>query len=312
MVVKRNPSEQGMGLVMALMTLLLLSSLGAALLTATMVDIWIGDNYRTASQLLYLTESGIEDGRETLGRQTIAPSATPFISGRPLLDATGREVGRYSVGLARANPLTLQSVGVIGTARKTVEVRLEKSGFPVPAAPITSSEGGLNDGVDPRLKTPAGAERFVDGVARNATDTFNAAWDEVIVLSAVGSPADYRVVVVNGDCELNGSSGFGVLLVRGNLTVRGNFSWSGLIVVVGQGTLRAAGPTTGWVTGAVFLSRTRDIDRTHTNPLGTVLPQLGSALFDLSGNPVSIVWSAIEVDRANARFAYIPRSYREF
>src|SRR5213075_3291925 len=67
-------SERGIGLVMALMTLLLLS-----LLTATTVDVWIGDNYRTSTQLLYVTASGIEDGREMLTRAPILPSSQPFI-----------------------------------------------------------------------------------------------------------------------------------------------------------------------------------------------------------------------------------------
>src|SRR5687768_13522173 len=119
MVVKKS-CEKGIGLVMALMTLLLLSLLGAALLTATTIDIWIGDNYRTATQLLYLTESGIEDGREALLYGSVPVSPLPFIENKRLSDHSGREAGRYSVALVRANPLTLQSTGVIGTARKTI------------------------------------------------------------------------------------------------------------------------------------------------------------------------------------------------
>ena len=297
---------------MALLTLLLLSLLGAALLTATAVDVWIGDNYRTATSLLFLTESGIEDGRETLSHSVVAPSSLPFIKDRLLLDHTGREVGRYSVVLVRANPLTMQSVGVIGTARKTIEVRLARSGFPNPPGAITLSEGVLNDGIDTRLKTPAGAERFVEGIVLNATDRFDAAWDEVILLSSVGSPTDYRVVVVNGNCELDGAAGYGVLLVRGDLTFRGNFAWNGLILVIGQGTVRTVSPSTGWITGGVFLSHTRDVDRTSANPLGTLLSSLGPTVLDLAGNPVAITWSPAEIDRANERFPFVPTSYREF
>jgi hypothetical protein len=311
MVVKRS-SDKGIGLVMALMTLLLLSLLGAALLTATTVDIWIGDNYRTATQLLYLTESGIEDGRETLLQGMVAASSLPFIEDRRLLDRSGREAGRYSVALLRADPLTLQSTGVIGTARKTIEVRLDKSGFPSPPAAVTLSEGASDDGVDARLKTPAGAERFIEGILLHATDRFDAAWDEVIVLGPVGSPVDYRVVVVNGDCEFGGAGGYGLLLVRGDLTVRGNFTWNGLILVIGQGTMRAAGPTTGWITGGVFLSRTRDVDRSAVNSLGTLLPYLGATVLDHSGHTVTVEHSQVEMDRANHRFPYVPVSYREF
>lgn len=311
MVVKRS-CEKGIGLVMALMTLLLLSLLGAALLTATTIDVWIGDNYRTATQLLYLTESGIEDGREALLHGMVTVSSLPFIEDKRLLDHSGREAGRYSVALLRANPLTLQSIGVIGTARKTIEVRLDKSGFPSPPTAVTLSEGASGDGIDPRLKTPAGAERFVEGILLNATDRFGAAWDEKIVLGSVGSPVDYRIVVVDGDCEFGGAAGYGLLLVRGDLTVRGNFTWNGLVLVIGQGTMRAAGPTIGWITGGVFLSRTRDIDRSAVNSLGTPLPYLGAALLDLSGQTVTVDQSQVEIDRANDRFPFVPVSYREY
>ena len=305
-------SEKGIGLVLALMTLLLLSLLGAALLTATTVDVWIGDNYRTATQLLYLTESGIEAGREVLNRGVVAASSLPFINDERLMDSSGREVGHYSVSLLRANPLTLQSTGVIGTARKTIEVRLEKSGFPNLTAAVTLSEGALNDSVDPRLKTPAGAERFVEGIALNATDSFDATWDETIALGSVGSPVDYRVVVVNGNCEFGNAAGFGILLVRGELTVSGNFTWNGLILVIGQGTMHVASSTRGWVTGGIFLSRTRDVYRSSANPLGEVLAHLGAAAFDPAGNSVSIEWSPAEMDRANWRFPYVPVSYRKY
>jgi hypothetical protein len=307
-----NHSQKGIGLVMALMTLLLLSVLGAALLTATTVDVWIGDNYRTATQLLYLTEAGIEDGREALGAGMVTPSSSPFIKDRLLIDHSGRGVGRYSVSLLRADPLTLQSVGVLGTARKTVEVRLDKARFPSPPLAVTLSEGAPGDNVDPRLKTSGGAERFVEGIALNATDTFDAAWDEVIVLSSVGLPSAYRVVVVNGNCEIDGATGYGMLLVRGDLTVRGSFNWNGLILVIGQGTMRATGPVTGWISGGVFLSRTRDVDRTSTNALGTLLPNLGLATLDLSSGMISITPSQTEIDRANSGLPYVPVSYREY
>jgi len=305
-------SEKGIGLVMALMTLLLLSLLGAALLTATTVDIWIGDNYRTATQLLYLAESGIENGREVLSRESIEVSPLPFVKDRELVDHSGREIGRYSVWLIRANPLTLQSTGAIGTARKTIEVRLARSGFPSFPEAITFSEGALDDDLDSRLKSPAAVERIVEGILLNATDVFEPAWDASVSLGSVGSPEDYRVVVVNGDCEIGGAAGYGILLVRGDLTVRGNFTWNGLILAIGQGTIRVTDATTGWITGGVFLARTRDLDRSSANSLGTLLGVLGSATLDLDGNSVSVERSPAEMDRANQRFPYIPVSYREF
>ena len=53
----------------------------------------------------------------------------------------------------------------------------------------------------------------------------------------IGSGQDYRVVAVNGDCELSSGTGYGILLVRGNLKLSGNFHWNGLILVIGQGEI---------------------------------------------------------------------------
>ena len=44
------------------------------------------------------------------------------------------------------------------------------------------------------------------------------------------------VNVVNGDLTIGGS-GAGVLLVTGTLTLNGNFSWDGLILVIGEGAV---------------------------------------------------------------------------
>src|SRR5262245_63927970 len=59
-------SNQGAALILAVMILSLLSILGGALLTSTTLDIWIGDNYKTRTQALYLAEAGVEQAREEL------------------------------------------------------------------------------------------------------------------------------------------------------------------------------------------------------------------------------------------------------
>jgi hypothetical protein len=123
MVVKHD-SGKGIGLVLALIILALLSLLVAAMLTAVTVEVWISDNYRTESQLVYLAEAGIEEGREAIRSTPIPPFGIPFIEEKTLLDTTGGPAGRYSVTVVRHNPLTLRSEAAIGTARKTIDVRL--------------------------------------------------------------------------------------------------------------------------------------------------------------------------------------------
>jgi hypothetical protein len=308
-----NVQPHGVALILALVVLALLSVLAAALLTAVTVELRIGENYETHAQLLYTAEAGIEDGREALRTLLLAPSIDPFIRDKPLLDATGREAGRYSVTLLRTNPMTLRSVGVLRNARRTIETRVRKSGFPaLPDAVTLDADIPLPEGMDPRLESTEALEGIVRGIARNATDVFRPGWDEAMPLASVGSPADYRVVVVDGDCEFGNGAGYGILLVRGNLTVHGSFTWNGLVLVIGQGVVGASGKPAGWISGAVFLARTRDTDRSNENPLGTLLGRRGEVTLDLPPESVSIERNELEMIRANERFPYVVTSYREY
>jgi len=311
MVVK--DSENGIGLVLTLMILAFLSMLVAALLTAVTMEVWIGDNYRTETQLVYLTEAGIEDGREAMRLGPIPVSGISFIESKRLLDTTGREAGRYSVTVVRNNPLTLRSAGSIGTARKTIDVRLRKVGFPwLPQAITINEDQPPTESIDVRLQTPTGLENLVEGIVRHATDAYHPGSGETVSLGAVGSPSDYRVVVIDGDAEFGNASGYGLLLIRGNLRLYGTFSWNGLILLIGQGGLRATEGASGAIAGAVFLTRTRMDDRTAANPLGTLLQQRGPVTFDLPSGSATIGWSEVEMERANQRFPYLPTTYREY
>src|SRR6476659_6280752 len=67
-------SDHGVALILALLVLSFLTIIGSALLTTTAIDIWISDNYKSATQNLYLTETGIEQGREILRSSGSTPT----------------------------------------------------------------------------------------------------------------------------------------------------------------------------------------------------------------------------------------------
>ena len=311
MVVKHD-NENGIGLILALMILALLSMLIGAMLTAVTVEVWVGNNYRTESRLVYLAEAGIEDGREAMRSEAITPSADPFIQ-RTLLDTDGRTAGRYSVLLIRSNPPTLKSTGDLGPSRKTIEVRLRRAGFPSLAQAITLNEDiPLPAGTDPQLQVPERLERIVDGIVRHADDIRRPAYGEVVRLGAIGSPTEYRVVVLEGNGVLDNATGYGLLLVRGELELQGMVSWHGLILAIGQGVVRASDSSTVGISGALFLTRTRADDRSATNPLGTLLPQRGPVTLDLPAASATVAWSEDQIDHANRRFPYVPATWREY
>jgi hypothetical protein len=237
----------------------------------------------------------------------------PFIENKTLTDANGRETGRYSLVLVHTNPLTLRSIGRVGSARKTIDVRLRKTGFPwVPDAITLDEDIPLADGVDPRLASPAGLERIVQGILRNATEVFTPSWDEVLQLGSMGSSEDYRTIVVEGDCEFANASGYGTLLVRGDLRVSGSFAWNGLVLVIGQGVVHSSEGAVGLISGAVFLARTRQADRGAGNLLGTPLETRGPVTFDVDPEGVSVQRNDPEIELANRQFPYVATSYREY
>ena len=104
-----------------------------------------------------------------------------------------------------------------------------------------------------------------------------------------------------------------MLVVRGNLTIRGSFSWTGLILVIGQGMVRWASDASGQVAGAVFIARTRENDRSSVNVLGTPRTTRGpvTAVFD-GGSASAIQLNTASVNLANARFPYVTIAYREY
>jgi hypothetical protein len=268
-------SQSGAALILAVLLLFFLGALGGALLTSTTLDIWIAGNFKTRVQSQYAAESGIERAREVL--RVTGPSGlqTPLTG--------GDENGTYEVSLQNGiagDVWTLVSVAETGNSRKTIEVMVRKGAFP-------------SNPLDPQLASVRDLERLAGAITRNANDR----WEGSAAIGNYGSSADYRVAAVDGDCTLGPGTGYGVLLVRGELTLSGGFSWTGLILVIGQGAVHWDAGAIGQITGGLFAAQTRD-------PSGNALPVPGSVTFDQN--------DATAILKANALFPYTPISYREY
>lgn len=70
---------------------------------------------------------------------------------------------------------------------------------------------------------------------------------------ALGSTASPKIVVVNGDISLH-DSGAGILIVTGELTINGNFSYDGLVLVLGKGKLVRNGGGNGQIRGGILVA----------------------------------------------------------
>jgi Tfp pilus assembly protein PilX len=299
--------DRGVALILALLVLSFLTVIGSALLTTSAIDTWISDNYKTATQSLYVAEAGISHARELIhtsnltltellnqsagpDRHLLTPDDLPLISSTPLIDSYGKPSGNYEVWLRNDNAdgaaapadtnevVTLVSRAQIGNSRKALEVTIQKGRFPE-----TDS--------DPRLRNVEQLESLLTGIARNATDIYTSP-----TMTDIGGPADYRVIVADGNVDLGPGIGYGLLVVRGELNIVGNVEWNGLILVVGQGVLRWRPGVSSTINGGVFIARTR-------LPDGTKLTA-----------PVGVSFSITEIDQlrlANRRFPYSPIAIRE-
>ena len=271
--------ERGVALILALLVLSFLTILGGALLTTSTIDIWISDNYKTSTQNLYIAEAGIDYGREVLRTSNLTPSqllaaaagpdlqlstatdlatllATddrPLIPsdpamrsiGQPLFDSAGDIAGYYYVWLRNDNAdgmtsisdsnqtLTLVSTASNWGLHKVIETTVQKGGFP----------DNINDS---RLQTATGLQKLAASITRNATDVFS-----TTSIGDYGNASQYKVAVVTGNAYLGPGTGYGILLCGGDLNVTGNFTWNGLVLVIGTGTVHWNGYS-GTVNGGFY------------------------------------------------------------
>ena len=271
--------ERGVALILALLVLSFLTILGGALLTTSTIDIWISDNYKTSTQNLYIAEAGIDYGREVLRTSNLTPSqllaaaagpdqqlstatdlATLLASddrplipsdpamrsiGQPLFDSAGDIAGYYYVWLRNDNAdgmtsisdsnqtLTLVSTASNWGLHKVIETTVQKGGFP----------DNVNDS---RLQTATGLQKLAASITRNATDVFS-----TTSIGDYGNASQYKVAVVTGNAYLGPGTGYGILLCGGDLNVTGNFTWNGLVLVIGTGTVHWNGYS-GTVNGGFY------------------------------------------------------------
>ena len=100
------------------------------------------------------------------------------------------------------------------------------------------------------LQTADGARAFLDDQRANA---MNQGRYFSTYSGYSGSDASPAFTFVDGDCSLDG--GAGLLIVTGKLLMKGNPSFSGLILVLGDGYVERDGGGTGNIYGAMFVAR---------------------------------------------------------
>lgn len=175
-----------------------------------------------------------------------------------------------AIGTANASDQTVISTSVNPPPPSTE--KLQYPGMPLftvppPYTPTMPSVSNLNVGYPSSILrqswlTPASLDAVMQDIENNAdlvlTGTVTGA--DISAKAPLMSAANPMTIVVNGNLNLSGwhNSGYGLLLVTGTLYYDPDASWSGIVLVVGQGIFSSSKNGAGGFNGAVFVAQTRD------------------------------------------------------
>jgi Tfp pilus assembly protein PilX len=112
-------------------------------------------------------------------------------------------------------------------------------------SPSTAQHGPLDIDLESYVNTlSAGANYTLTNDATNAT--YGSSTNFVTVYAdAIGTQADHQL-------KLNNVTGYGVLLVKGDLELAGNITWNGLIIVTGTIVTTGAGKDSKNILGQIY------------------------------------------------------------
>lgn len=160
------------------------------------------------------------------------------------------------------------------------------------------------------LSTVAGLNALVQAITQSADVVISGNATQASLPGAM-SATNPMTTVVNGNLTLSGwhGTGYGLLLVTGELTYDPDASWDGLILVIGTGKVYSYQGGAGQFLGAIFVAKTTDAS-------GNPLPSgsaLGSPFFDFtSGSGGSgIFYSSCWVQASQPTSGYRILSFHE-
>ena len=102
------------------------------------------------------------------------------------------------------------------------------------------------------LKTADNTRTFLNEIEKIADDQ-DRVFDAGPGKGNFGTAAEPLITFVNGNCELKGD-GAGLLVVTGNLTIKGDFNFDGLVLVLGNGYILRNGGGGGGIYGGLVMA----------------------------------------------------------
>jgi hypothetical protein len=175
----------------------------------------------------------------------------------------------------------------------------------VPSPSVTNVYSTL----PPGQQDVATLDSLVQAVASSATVVING---PATSLPNYGSASQPILAVVlpsgpnvrDGDLTLNNVTGYGILVVTGDLNLSGTFGWRGIILVIGEGKVNGTSVSGNEIDGTMIVAQTRDSSF-------RLLSSLGPAIVDWTNGKGGFFYDSCWINNAMAAFPYKVLSFRE-
>jgi hypothetical protein len=164
----------------------------------------------------------------------------------------------------------------------------------------------------PNLTTVGGLNALVQQIKENAdvyighdADTNDPLWPNSLTMSA----SHPMTIVVDGDFSTNAwhNTGYGLLLVTGQLTYDPDSSWDGIVLVIGKGIFESHQAGSGEIDGGVMVARLFD---SGNNPLPPSSAPQSPTFHQISGGN-GIYYSSCWVRAVTPSASYQVLSFKE-
>lgn len=207
------------------------------------------------------------------GNSTNGVSFTPPAAGsNPNFIATGQDlpVAFCTTGAA------VHAIGVFDNTDVNYVIAGGNGGTGIPASQQPKYIGTINPGPDvsnlislgqfpSTLQMPSQFDALAQTITQNADVVITPTTPPVngtqlsAATTGMGS-SNPMTVVINGDLDLSSwhNSGYGLLLVTGNLNYDPDATWNGIVLLIGKGTMTGNKGGSGIFNGGVLAAQTRD------------------------------------------------------
>lgn len=277
------------------------------------------NNSAAGPQLLELTALAVlPNGSQKLIQYLVAPAPIPlppFPAALTLVGKTGNSVA-FSAPTSNAGysikgddqdavggcvpGLPVHAIDVFNNVDQGNVIAGGNGGTGIPAAhrPNYTGSSGAPDvnilsTIPSSLQSPAQLEALVQTIIQGADFVLPGPATGSNLPTSMYSPSPNPVtIVVNGDLDLTNwhGTGYGLLLVRGNLNYDPDASWNGIVMVVGQGTVTGSRGGSGEFDGVFLVAKTLDAAGNTLSPNFGTASMLFAPIMGGNGIRYSSCW----------------------